>query len=117
MYNKRGDSMYELKYKIWLEQNGKCFGEGPYQLLKGIEETGSLNTAARAIKMSYSQAYTLIKAMEKRLGFTLIVSQAGGSGGGGSELTPEARDLMQLYHDFYDECTQALHTIFNKYFK
>lgn len=109
-------SLYNLRYKIWLDKNGKVFGEGPFQLLKGIEETGSLTSAARAMNMSYSQAHNLIKSLEKKLGFNLINSKTGGNGGGGSELTEEARLLMERYHKFSMECEQSLQAIFAKYF-
>jgi molybdenum-dependent DNA-binding transcriptional regulator ModE len=42
----------KLAYKIWLKGEGKAFGEGPYQFLKGIEKTGSLHQAATEIEMS-----------------------------------------------------------------
>lgn len=105
-----------LKYKIWLDSEGKIFGAGPCQLLQAVAETGSLVSAARTMHMSYSQAYNLIKGLERRLGFALITSRTGGSGGGGSELTPEARELMATYRSFSDECHQALNSIFEKYF-
>lgn len=108
--------MYEIKYKIWLECNGKVFGEGPYHLLKGIEDTGSLNTSARTMKMSYSQAYKLIKNIEQRLGFPLIKSQTGGQGGGGSQLTDEAKALMVKYLAFRQECQDKLQSAFTKHF-
>ena len=108
--------MYQYKYKIWLEKDGKIFGEGPYRLLKGIQDSGSLNTSAKAMKMSYSQAYKLIKNIEKRLGFSLIISQTGGSGGGGSVLTKEALELMEKYRAFEKDCREAIHATFDKYF-
>ena len=58
--------MYKLHYKLWLEKDGKVFGEGPYRLLVGILETGSLSSAAKKLNMSYSLAYNLIKKVEKR---------------------------------------------------
>jgi len=108
--------VYQIKYKIWLDKNGKVFGEGPYHLLKGIEETGSLNTSARSMKMSYSQAYKLIKNIEKRLGFPLIKSQTGGQGGGGSQLTDEAKGLMEKYTAFEKACGEYIHSAYKKYF-
>ena len=36
----------KVGYKIWLENNGKAFGSGPCELLKGVQETSSLNQAA-----------------------------------------------------------------------
>ncbi|MGI6630885.1 MAG: winged helix-turn-helix domain-containing protein [Bacillota bacterium] len=108
--------MYQVKFKIWLDRNGKVFGEGPYRLLKGIEDTGSLNTSAREMKMSYSQAYKLIKNIEKRLGFPLITSQTGGQGGGGSQLTGEAKELMKKYLAFERECRESIWAAYEKYF-
>jgi len=32
----------KVAHKVWLDNEGKAFGEGPYQLLKRIEERGSL---------------------------------------------------------------------------
>ncbi len=108
--------MLNLKYKIWLEKDGKVFGEGPYDLLKGVEETGSLMGSARAMNMSYSQAHGLIKRIEKRLGFKLINSKKGGKSGGHSSLTKESKQLMKDYIEFKEECDNALNNIFEKYF-
>ncbi|KUO50363.1 MAG: hypothetical protein APF76_11695 [Desulfitibacter sp. BRH_c19] len=108
--------MYTLKYKIWLDKKGKVFGDGPYKLLQGIEEQGSLSNAAKSMGMSYSQAHTLLKRIEKNLGFPLIQSQIGGPMGGGSELTDDARQLMEKYVIFHEECEIALEKIFKKHF-
>ena len=108
--------MYQLKYKIWLENDGKVFGKGPYELLKGIKKFGSLSESAKNIKMSYNKAFNLMKDIEKRLGYSLIKAKTGGSGGGGSQLTEEAEVLMMKYEDFIDECDAELHKIFLKYF-
>lgn len=113
---KRPMYKYKLKYKIWLDKDGKVFGEGPYELLQGIKETGSLNSAAKKMGMSYSQAHKLIKNLEKKLGFPLVFSQAGGSRGGGSQLTPEAQVLMKKFAGFREECARILPIIFAKYF-
>ncbi len=37
-----GGSKLKIAFKVWIDNNGKAFGEGPYQLLKRIETTGSL---------------------------------------------------------------------------
>lgn len=108
--------MLRVKFKIWLDNEGKAFGNGPYYLLKGIEDTGSLNTSARKMKMSYSQAYKLIKNIEKRLGFPLIKSRTGGQGGGGSELTWEAKELMKKFMSFQEDCQAYVLASYDKYF-
>lgn len=108
--------MYKLKYKIWIDQDGKAFGEGPYKLLNGIKQTGSLSQSARALNMSYSQAHNMMKNLSQRLGFQLIKSKIGGVGGGKTEITPEAQNLLDIYSSFYRDCETALDDIFYEYF-
>jgi len=106
----------KLCYKIWLDNNGKAFGEGPYDLLKRVDRLGSLSKAAREINMSYNQAWKLINMLEKRLGFKLLQREVGGSQGGGSFLTEEARELMDKYGKFSRESEEALNKLYQKYF-
>lgn len=105
-----------LSYKLWLESNGKAFGEGPCRLLEGVDRTGSLRQAAAGMGMSYSQAWHLIRTIEGRLGFPLIHRRAGGSSGGGSEVTPEGRRLMEAYQSFREEAREAMEKLFAKHF-
>jgi molybdate transport system regulatory protein len=108
--------MIEFKYKIWLEKEGKVFGKGPYELLKGIKDKGSLAEAAKSMNMSYNKAFNLIKDIEKNLGYELHTSQRGGSDGGGAKLTIEAEELMVKYEAFICECEKSINEIFTKYF-
>ena len=108
--------MYQLKYKIWIDKDGKVFGKGPLELLKGVKDTGSLSEAARNMNMSYNKAHNLIKSIETKLGYKLISSKSGGLKGGGSELTKEAEELINTYQNFNDECERSLHEIFHKHF-
>lgn len=105
-----------LKYKLWFEQEGKVFGKGPFELLKGVEQKGSLSEAAKSLNMSYNKAHHLIKEIESRLGYKLIETQAGGKKGGGSDLTVEAKYLMNKYEAVTQEAEAALEAIFNKHF-
>lgn len=109
-------SEYEVNYKIWLEKEEKVFGEGPANILTLVEEKGSLNQAAEAMEMSYSQAWHLIKQLEDRLGFKLLKAYSGGKNGGGSQLTPEARQLQQRYNDFKKEADLILEQLAEKFF-
>lgn len=108
--------MFKLRYKIWLESEGKVFGKGPYELLKGIKEKGSLREASKQMNMSYNKAFNLIKDIEKKLGKELVVSKRGGVEGGFSTLTEEAEELIQTYEKFMEECEESLWDIYNKYF-
>ena len=108
----------KLRYKIWLEtEGGKVFGDGPLDILHRVERTGSLRQAAEEINMSYSQAWNLIKDLEKRLGFNLLKRKVGGERGGGSEITEEARKLMTKFKLFREEAVQSLDSLYKKIFK
>lgn len=106
-----------IKYKIWLEENGeKTFGFGPLQLLKKIEEKGSLRKAAEDMNMSYNKAWTLIKKLEKANGFIFLERHVGGSGGGSSSLTDEVRELMNKYEKFNNRMTEIIKESYNDFF-
>ena len=108
----------KLKYKIWIEKDGeKVFGDGPLDILHRVERAGSLRQAAVEINMSYSQAWNLMKDLEKRLGFNLLKRNVGGEGGGGSEITQEAKELMIKFKLFRGEADQSLNTLYKKIFK
>jgi len=106
----------KLGYKIWLDQDGKAFGDGPFGLLKGVEETDSLHQAASRMGMSYSKAWRLIGTMEKRLGFPLLERTVGGLSGGGSRITPRAKEFMLNYERFRQEAERSLQRAFQRHF-
>jgi len=103
-------------YKIWLDHHGKAFGEGPYELLKRVEKTTSLNKAAHEMGMSYSKAWKLIQTIEKRLGFSLLDKKIGGLSGGGSQVTPKGKELMKRYEQFEKEARKAIEKAYQKHF-
>jgi molybdate transport repressor ModE-like protein len=106
----------QLKYKLWLDYRGRAFGDGPARLLAGVEEYGSLRKAAQELGMSYNKAWRIIHAAEQRLGFPLLDRSVGGSLGGGSQVTPETRDLMKRYRAVAAEADEALEAVFQRHF-
>lgn len=108
----------KLRYKLWLENNGeKAFGNGPLDILHRIETTGSLRQAAEGINMSYSQAWNLMRDLERRLGFNLLKRKVGGERGGGSEITEEARELIMKFKLFREKADQSLNSLYEKIFQ
>lgn len=108
----------KLNYKIWIEKDGeKIFGDGPLDILHRVERTGSLRQAAEEINMSYSQAWNLMKDLERRLGFDLLKRKVGGEKGGGSEITEEAREMMMKFEIFRERADQNLNSLYRKIFK
>ena len=88
----------KIRSKVWIEKGGKLvFGSGKSELLKCIDETGSIKAAAEKMGISFRRAWSYLAAIEKRFGFKLIERTRGGKGGGGSRLTPRARELVEKY--------------------
>jgi molybdate transport system regulatory protein len=83
---------------VWLEKKGELiFGEGKSELLKAIDQTGSINRASLKLGISFRQAWSHITAIERRMGFKIIERTKGGRSGGGSRLTPLGRDLIRRF--------------------
>ncbi len=88
----------QVRSKLWIEVNGEpVFGRGRRFLLEAIDKHGSINQAAQEINISYRKAWGYIAAMEERLGLKLVDSQTGGRNGGGTVLTTEGREFIQMY--------------------
>jgi len=106
----------KLSYKIWLDHHGKAFGDGPYELLRRVDKTKSLHQAANQMGMAYSKAWRLIRTLEQRLGFPLLERKVGGPSGGGSRITPRAKELMNLYGRFRKDIKDSMEKIYRKHF-
>ena len=108
----------QLVTKITLtDDNGtKFFGEGPCRLLRCVEKTGSLRSAAMEMEMAYSKASKLLKQAEANLGFSLTTRSAGGKDGGGSVLTPEGKRWLEQYERYRNACIEANQALFHRFF-
>jgi len=116
-YNKLQKDRMKVAYKVWLKNEGKAFGEGPYQLLKGIEKTGSLHMAAIKLDMSYQKAWNVLNDCEKELGFQMIERKVGGVSGGGSNLTVAGKAFLKQYEQFRKDVRSVIEETFHKHFR
>ena len=90
----------EIRSKIWIERRGQgnvVLSEWRVDLLEAIDTHGSLSRAAEALGVPYRTAWERVKATEGEIGLRLLESESGGLDGGGSRLTPEARDLCRRF--------------------
>lgn len=102
---------------VFLDENReKFFGEGPYRLLRGVEQTGSLRSAAAAMGMAYSKALRILKHAEEVLGFPLTSRSVGGVSGGGSRLTDEGKEWIEKYEAYRDACVLANRRLYLEFF-
>lgn len=98
------------------DQGDKFFGEGPCQLLRHVEKTGSLRAAAMEMGMAYSKASKLLKQAEVNLGFPLTTRSTGGKDGGGSILTIKGRQWLCRYEAYRNACIQANQVLYRQHF-
>jgi len=69
------------------------------RLLQAVERVKSIKDAAAEAGISYRTAWSAIQQMEQALGRPIVVSRAGGPGGGATTLTEECRRLLTLYQE------------------
>src|SRR5438270_4322725 len=94
----REKSSYKVTGSLWIECEGeRFFGPGRVELLERIEETGSINKAAKQMGMSYKKAWEMVNALNSQATKPFVITQTGGEKGGGSVITPEAKQLI-AYH-------------------
>jgi molybdate transport system regulatory protein len=91
----------EPRSKLWVEKDGKLvLSSYRVRLLRLIDETGSLAEAAAAMDLSYRRAWGKLREIEENLGVKLVERSIGGTGGGGSRLTPEGRSIIERFERF-----------------
>lgn len=89
---------FRVNGSLWVEGNGtRFFGLGPVELLRLIEETGSINQAAKKMGMSYKKAWEIVNRLNEIVGSQMVITATGGEKGGGSSLSDEARQLIEWY--------------------
>ena len=104
----------KLRTSQWIvdEQNNIIIGNGRATILENIEKTGSINQAAKVMKMSYKAVWSKIKTTEKNLKTTLVHSDRKE----GSRLSKEGKELLEKYRLLKDQCMSADDTIFSNIF-
>lgn len=100
---------YKIKSRIWIEADGNILlGEGRVNLLKAIDEEGSLSKAAKVLGMSYKKAWSLVDTVNKRAEKPVTTSSIGGKGGGGAQLTDYGKSLVETFETINESCWKFL---------
>ena len=97
------DRKLSPRITVRLFKDEKCFGPGIAALLRRVEVSRSLRSAAASMGMAYSKAWSILKSCEKNLGFKLVESTIGGKNGGGAVLTDEARATLAAFDSYRAE--------------
>lgn len=106
--------VFKLKSSHWIvnEDDKIIIGEGRMKILEHIESTGSINQAAKMMKMSYKAVWSKIKYTEKHLNAKVVHSDKKT----GSRLTREGKALLEKYRLVKKKCMMADDKIFNNIF-
>lgn len=98
--------------RIVNDRNRIVMAEGRMALMEHIVATGSINQAAKRMKMSYKSAWSKIRSTEKHLGKKIVVS----STATGTRLTPDGEALLHQYRELKKACIQADDALFERWF-
>jgi len=105
-----------LGLSLYTDDGERFFGEGPYRLLRGVQELGSLRSSTQRMGMAYTKAFYMVKHAEAALGFPLIQRTIGGKGGGGSVLPPQAEELITRYESYREACGRMAEQLYQEHF-
>lgn len=98
-----------IKFRFWINLKGeKLLGKGRVELLELIEKHGSILKASQEMKMSYRQAWQMVKEMNERVETPLVEKFMGGKSGGGARLTQAGKEAVKQYHEFEERISQMI---------
>ncbi|MFO1037102.1 MAG: winged helix-turn-helix domain-containing protein [Geminicoccaceae bacterium] len=86
--------------------DGSRLGHGKIQLLEQIVRLGSITAAGKALGMSYKRAWELVDSVNGAFTEPVIVTQHGGSQGGGARLTPFGTSLVERFRRMEQQAAQ-----------
>jgi molybdate transport system regulatory protein len=109
----------KVRTKVWIDDDHDkvIFGSGRVRMLEAIDRLGSMNKAAKALKMSYRALWGRIKSTENRIGTKMIITRPGGGKGSGSILTPTGRQFLRNYKLLSDSVVEQADQVFDKIFR
>jgi len=78
------------------------------RLLRALESTGSINGAAQALGIGYKSAWQKLDQINNLLPYPLVEKRTGGSGGGGSVLTEQGKELLHHMNTVQEEFSRFM---------
>ena len=84
------------------------------RLLTAIDETGSISAAAKKLSLSYKTAWERLERLNNLSPQPLVNRSAGGSQGGGSQLTPYGKRIILGFSELQQEHTEFINKLSEK---
>ncbi len=105
----------KLRSSQWIvdENNNIIIGEGRAKILEHIDQTGSMNQAAKLMQMSYKAVWSKIKMTEKHMNACIVHTDRKE----GSRLSQTGKDLLAKYKLLKTQCISADDEIFGDIFR
>jgi molybdate transport system regulatory protein len=105
------------KYRLWVVFGERIkFGHGRADLLRLIDELGSIKQAVAQVGMSYRYAWGYLRDLEQAVGFKLLKRKPGGGLDTGTRLTAEGRKFLAHYSLFKQSVDGAVDRHFKRVF-
>ena len=99
-FSRHPESDYVIRGRIWIEKDGELYmGWGRAILLEHIDRLGSIAAAARAMRLSYRNAWLWVEAANHLAPAPVVEKTIGGVGGGHARLTEEGRKVVTKYKE------------------
>ncbi len=101
--------MVDVKAKLWLENEGVfILSSGRADILRKIQETGSISEAAKSMSMSYSHAWSQLREMSNAAGGNLVETSRGGKMGGSTHLTKLGKEILKIFDEEMEKMDRHL---------
>ena len=112
-----GEDPLDFNLKSALKRGKISVNETLFTLLTQIGKTGSIRRACEEVGISYTKAWAILKDARSVLGKPLLMTQSGGSSGGGALLTEAGQRLIRSYDAFCGDIDKYAAGVFGKYFE
>ena len=101
-----------LEGEIWLRDNTtNKLALAQIGLLQAILETGSISAAAKQLGISYKTAWERLERLNNLSKSPLVLRAAGGSKGGGTQLTDYGQQLVRGFAELEEQHQQFLQSL------
>ncbi len=105
----RKASKQDLKPQIRIMfRKAIAMGPGKADLLRAIDETGSISAAARQMEMSYRRAWLLVDTMNQAFRSPIVVTLTGGKAGGGAAVTEFGKEVLRRYDAMEEKASASV---------
>lgn len=110
--NRDGNKKMELDGALWFHKaEQKFLGGERIALLAKIDELGSITKAAKAVGISYKNAWDLVNLINNLADRPLVERLTGGKGGGGTTLTEYGKEVIRQFGVLEEEHRKFLENL------